>query len=314
MAAQRIEIPAKDDRQLIATNQLQLLLFGLGDKQLFGINVFKVREVIHCPRLTITPSRHHAQRGIAHVREQSMPFIDLGCAIGLPATSSPPPLAVVCEYSRQCQAFLVSSIERIVTVDWKSITSPPKASGLNSYLTAVARFEDHLVEIIDVEKVAAEAADKVPEVSDHVAHIAANVPADKIVMVVDDSAVARGQITRTLKRIGCAFITASDGAEAYEKLQQMLAEEADISSKLAMVISDIEMPNMDGYTLTSRIRSTPGLEKLHILLHTSLSGGFSRSLAARVGANDFIPKFSPDELAQAVLKQIADKATVDAAS
>lgn len=314
MAAHSIKTPVQDDRSLLETNRLQLLLFGLGNEQLFGINVFKVREVIHRPRLTVTPSRQPAQRGIAHVRGQSIAFVDLACAIGLPTTSSLPPLAVVCEYSRQCQAFLVSSIERIITLDWQSVMPPPKASGLNHYLTAVAKFDEQLVEIIDVEKIAADSADEVPEVSEHVAHIAANVPTDKIVLVVDDSAVARGQITRTLKRIGCGFITARDGAEAYRRLQEMLMEEEDVSTKLAMVISDIEMPNMDGYTLTSRIRSTPGLDKLHILLHTSLSGGFSRAIATRVGANDFIPKFSPDELAQAVIKQMGGESAIHAAS
>ena len=124
-------------------------------------------------------------------------------------------------------------------------------------------------------------------------------PAVRRVLVADDSSVARKQVQRAIESIGCECVLVKDGKEAIIKLREM-AKEGDIHKQLALVISDIEMPEMDGYTLTAEIRNDPQLKDLHVILHTSLSGVFNQAMVERVGANAFIPKFNPDELGAAV--------------
>ena len=124
-------------------------------------------------------------------------------------------------------------------------------------------------------------------------------PVIRPVLVADDSSVARKQIQRAIEAIGCECILVQDGKEAIEKLREM-AQNSSIYEQVSLVISDIEMPEMDGYTLTAEIRNDAKLKDLHVILHTSLSGVFNQAMVERVGANAFIPKFNPDELGAAV--------------
>jgi two-component system chemotaxis response regulator CheV len=127
-----------------------------------------------------------------------------------------------------------------------------------------------------------------------------------VVLVADDSSVARNQIKRTLEKLGISCVLANDGRQALELLRQWSGEDNDIAlhDRLFMVISDIEMPEMDGYTFTTEVRKDPLLNDLHILLHTSLSGVFNKAMVEKVGANDFIAKFQPDVLAKSVLARL----------
>jgi two-component system chemotaxis response regulator CheV len=120
------------------------------------------------------------------------------------------------------------------------------------------------------------------------------------ILVVDDSSVARKQIIRTLSQIGLETTVAKNGREALNLLESWIADDDDIRNQLAMIISDIEMPEMDGYTLTAEIRKKPELANIKILLHSSMSGTFNQALVEKVGADYFIPKYSSDELAEAV--------------
>lgn len=291
--------------QMVGQNRLELLLFRLGSKQRFGINVFKVREVLQCPALTELPQRHPVVRGVAHIRGVTISVIDLSMAIG------GPPLAnlqgsfiIIAEYNRAVQGFLVSSVERIVNMNWSDIHPPPKGSGKNTYLTAVTEIEKELVEIIDVEKILSEISPQNTVVSADVVSKSSNKRVERAVLIADDSVVARNQVKRTIEQLGLKAILAKDGAEALDILREYGKQGRDVTDEILMVISDIEMPEMDGYTLTAEIRNDPLLKDVYILLHTSLSGVFNRAMVAKVGANDFIPKFNPDDLAQAVQKVI----------
>lgn len=124
-------------------------------------------------------------------------------------------------------------------------------------------------------------------------------------MVIDDSAVARKQIIRALQSLGLEIDTAVDGKDALDKLTAMAVDMDNVSTEIPLIISDIEMPEMDGYTLTSEIRANPKLKDIKIVLHTSLSGVFNQAMVEKVGANDFIAKFNPDELAAAVNKHLS---------
>jgi two-component system chemotaxis response regulator CheV len=290
--------------QLVGENRLELLLFRLVGTQRFGINVFKVREVMPCPRLTTLPKQDKDIKGVAHIRGQTISVIDLSKATGgseiVPDENS---FVIIAEYNRSVQGFLVAGVERIVTLSWKDIMPPPEGAGKSSYLTAVTEIDNKMVSILDVEKILNDINPISTELSEEVKdESVGDSIGDKVIMIADDSTVARNQVRRALEPLGLNMILAKNGQDALDQLKA-LAEGCDcITEKVALLISDIEMPEMDGYTLTAEIKSNEVLRKIPVILHTSLSGVFNNAMVEKVGAEDFIPKFHPDELAIAVKK------------
>ena len=287
--------------QLVGQNRLELLLFRLNGRQRFGINVFKVREVLQCPPLTVMPKLNSGIRGVAHIRGQTISVIDLSMAMGKrPIQDLSKCFIIISEYSRSIQGFLVHSVERIINMNWESILPPPKGAGRINYMTAVTEVDGELVEILDVERILNEISPVSTEVSTELveASVERN-PHGRPVLVADDSSVARKQVQRALEAIGVQCVLAKDGREALNMLLEM-SKNGPIKDQIALVISDIEMPEMDGYTFTAEIRNNPNLKDLHVILHTSLSGVFNQAMVQKVGANNFIAKFQPDELAKAV--------------
>ncbi|CAH0534138.1 Chemotaxis protein CheV [Vibrio stylophorae] len=291
--------------QLVGQNRLELLTFRLVGRQRFGINVFKVKEVLQCPPLTSMPNLNPLVKGIAQIRGQTLSVIDLSMATGgRPIQDVKNSFMIISEFNRSIQGFLVSSVERIVNMNWESILPPPKGAGRSNYLTAVTEIDNELVEIIDVEKILEEISPAKSEMDPGLLdQVDPNLEIPKVVLVADDSSVARKQVQRALQTIGYEAVLVKDGRQAINKLKEM-ATQGNILEQLALVISDIEMPEMDGYTLTAEIRSDSRLKDLHVILHTSLSGVFNQAMVERVGADAFIPKFNPDELGGAVLKAI----------
>lgn len=292
---------------LAGQNRLELLLFRLKGRQRFAINVFKVREVISCPRLRAMPNAHHVVRGVANMRGQTIPVLDLSLAIGRSAIQDSDKVKViVTEFNRKVQGFLVQDVENIVNMNWEDIQPPPVSAGNANYLTAVTRINDELVEIIDVEKVLAETLGTHSVVSENVRSQAEALDEShattrsRRILVVDDSSVARNQIKRTLEQLGMQCELANDGRQGLDLLRQRVTL-GPITDYYDLVISDVEMPEMDGYTLTAEIRRDEKLRGLYVILHTSLSGVFNESIVKRVGADKFIPKFSADDLASTVL-------------
>jgi two-component system chemotaxis response regulator CheV len=297
--------------QLVGQNRLELLTFRLSGRQRYGINVFKVKEVLQCPKLTAMPNLHRLVKGVAHIRGQTVSVIDMSLAIGGRATQDvEKSFVVIAEFNRTIQAFLVSSVERIVNMRWEDILPPPEGAGKANYLTAVTNIDNELVEIIDVEKILAEIA-PVNElmdqsISEEIAQVEEEHEFVRRILIADDSTVARKQVQRAIESIGFEALSVKDGKEAYEKLVE-LSENDDIYNHISLVISDIEMPEMDGYTLTAEIRRNPKLKDLYVILHSSLSGVFNQAMVERVGANTFIAKFNPDELGNAVKAALVDK-------
>jgi len=291
--------------QLVGQNRLELLLFKLVGRQRFGINVFKVREVLQCPRLTPMPQQDKFIKGIAHIRGQTISVIDLSKATGGPAiTQTENSFIIIAEYNRSVQGFLVSSVERITTLSWKDVMPPPEGAGKASYLTAVTEIDNEMVSILDVEKILNEISPVSTELSEGIANESMGKQVgDRFVMIADDSTVARNQVKRALEQLNLNLILAKNGQDALDQLIA-IAETCDkcITEKVALMISDIEMPEMDGYTLTAEVKASEIMRELPIILHTSLSGVFNNAMVQKVGADDFIPKFHPDELATSVKK------------
>jgi len=294
--------------RMAGQNRLELLLFHLKGRQLFGINVFKIKEVIQCPKLTQIPSSNSIVRGVATMRGQTIPILDLGYAIGRSRIADEEvknSLVIVSEFNRKVQGFMVGAVSRIINLNWEDILPPPPGSGKDNYLTAVTRVDGELVEIIDVEKVLSEVVGQTVLVSGNI--IAEGQLKEGRVyraLIADDSSVARSQIRKTMEQIGLECTIVHDGKEAYDLLMEM-AKSGPIEDQIDVVISDIEMPEMDGYMLTSEIRKAPELKNLFVALHTSLSGGFNDTITESVGADLFISKFSADDLAEQVLAHLA---------
>jgi len=292
--------------QLVGQNRLELLLFRLDSNQLYGINVFKVKEVLQCPKLTIMPKSSPVVRGVANIRGGTIPILDLALATGRSGLDDlKNSFVIITEYNTKVQGFLVRSVERIVNMNWEEIHPPPKGTGRDHYLTAVTRVDKQLVEIIDVEKVLAEVAPMSESISLGVISVETQSKAiSKRVLIVDDSSVARKQVSRCLQTVGVEVTALNDGREALDFLRKLVDEGKQPEQEFLMLISDIEMPEMDGYTLTAEIRADPRMQKLHILLHTSLSGVFNQAMVKKVGADDFLAKFRPDDLAARVAERI----------
>lgn len=285
----------------LAGTRLEILLFRLGYRQLFGINVFKVMEIIPYQRLTKIFGAPSVIKGIATLRGKTMPIIDLAEAIGGPPLDTPADgKIIITEYNRSTHGFLVRQVDRIVHTDWSNVRPRPGGTGKDSFVTAVTEIDGNLIEILDVEKVLDQVVPANTQVSDNLTQQADS--GLHRIFVVDDSMVARRQITDALAQLGMECDTAQDGKKAIDHLLELQAQGVDVEKHYRMVISDIEMPEMDGYMLTQAIRRTPGLSNLYILLHSSISGVFNQDLVKVTGANKFIQKYSADDLAKTVLE------------
>ncbi len=295
--------------KLVGQNRLELLLFRLDGDQIYGINVFKVREVLQCPKLTEIPQRNPIVRGIAHIRGGTISVMDMNLAMGnAPLENINNCFVIISEYNMAVQGFLVKAVEKIVNLNWENIHPPPKGTGKGSYLTAVTEVDNKIVEIIDVEKILSEVSpmqEDVPEEIIRKETVQSAAAREMSVLIADDSSVARKQIKRCVEKLGVKTHLVADGRQALDHLRELVDKGETITDRYVMLISDIEMPEMDGYTLTASIKEDPRMKGLHILLHTSLSGIFNEAMVKRVGADDFLAKFKPDRLAELVQEQIS---------
>jgi len=286
--------------------QQDLLTFYLNGHQKFGLNVLKIKEVIPLGRLNQLPETHPAVVGVSKLRGRTLPVIDLSLAVG----SSPidrttgSTSVIVTEFNRVMQGFLVRQVDRIVPIQWESILPPPRAAGRGNYITGVTKQKDQLVEIIDVEKVLSEVSPP-SDPSDGIAPVLAQQHLedlqDKLVLVVDDSKIARKQVTTTLDALGVDYLVTVDGKQAMEIIHECESNNRQID----MIISDIEMPEMDGYTLTRQVRAEKLEKSPYILLHTSLAGTISAANATLSGADASLTKFASDDLSEAVIKGLS---------
>ncbi len=291
--------------RLAGHNRLALLLFRLGGRQLLASMSSRCRKSCGARSCSRCPVAQPVCRRGRRTRPLGA-GADLGLAIGHPErepdADTSPGYLVVTEFNRSIQGFLVSGVERIVNIAVEDIHPPP---GCRIELPDGGDpLPGELIQVIDVESVLADIAQVR---GDAVLDPAMAMPADGPqlqVLVVDDSRVARQQIRSVLDQLGVGATLLSDGKQALDHLLQIHASGENPAERYAMVISDIEMPAMDGYTLTTEIRRHPGLAGLYVLLHTSLSGVFNNAMVERVGANAFVAKYSPHELADFVLDRL----------
>jgi len=307
-------IKSVDERtQLAGTNKLEVLLFSLGKDiesgrdEVFGVNVFKVREVMHAPKITRAPDMPTAIEGMVSLRGSMIPVINLQKFCGVNSNSNPQ-ILMITEYNKHVQGFLVSSVDMIERLSWDQVKVPPQmlANRLGGLVTAVAELDkDRLVMIMDVEKVLAESAGFYDDETIYEG-ISDNSDKNVTVLFADDSSVARKQISKTLDRMGFNYISAINGTEAWKILQEIAERNdkagTDMHEELTMILTDVEMPEMDGYVLTRKIKSDPNFNNIPVIMHSSLTAETNHALGTGVGADAYVSKFEPRELAKALEK------------
>lgn len=299
--------------QLVGENRLELLMFKLGSRHTFALNVFKVREVITVPTLNQLPGSHTNLKGVINYRGKSIPVIDLRSSIKMNPLNEEYEVAnvIITEYNRSVQGFLIGQIMNIVNTSWSDIQPPPTNAGKNHYLTAITHLENdgitELVEIIDVEKVLSEIVDYDTSISEEALDdsVTKHMGGRKV-LVVDDSSTARRQIRDTLTQLGLEIIEEKNGKRALNLLRQWADEGKDVTEEILMMFTDAEMPEMDGYRLTAEVRGDPRMSSLFIALNTSLSGSFNEAMVEKVGCNRFISKFQPDLLVDVVQERMRE--------
>jgi two-component system chemotaxis response regulator CheV len=299
--------------KLVGENRLELLMFKLGTRHTFALNVFKIREVIAVPHMNHIPGSHQNLKGVTNYRGASIPIIDLRAAIKMNTNSKEYETdnVIITEYNRSVQGFLIGQVMRIVNTSWSDIQPPPATAGKNNYLTAITQIEvdgnNELVEIIDVEKVLSEIVEYDTSISEDVLdHKVASHLKGKKILIVDDSSTARWQISETLTQLGLEIIEQKDGLKALNLLKGWADEGKTVTDEILMMFTDAEMPEMDGYRLTSEIRQDPRMSNLFIALNTSLSGSFNDAMVEKVGCNRFISKFQPDLLVDVVQQRMRE--------
>jgi len=293
--------------RLAGHNRVAMLLFRMGDEQLFGINVFKVREVMRRPPMERMPDAHPLVAGSCDYRGTTIPVIDMAVALGYPSLRDVASAhLMVTEFSRSVQGFLVAEPQRLVHCDGESLAAPAAALGFGSRVNAVTRVDGALVAVVDVEHVLATLNGTTTELSAPMQRIArVHDLQPRRVMVVDDSLVARNQLVNLFRQMDVECVVAQDGREALERLEALA--ETDSEESVTLVVSDIEMPRMDGYALTRAIRETASLRSLKVVLHSSISGIFNEAMVREVNADRFVAKFQPDLLAQTVLELMPER-------
>ncbi len=294
--------------RLAGANKMELLMFHLGTEEIYGINVFKIREVMQLPPVTKLPDADPRILGLVNLRGENVALVDLKQAIGLGPMESEGAKLIIAEYNDNKQGFLVGGVDRIIRMSWERIQVPPPMvqSSRQGAVTAVTKLEDgRMVLILDVEKVLAELHPKADE-EVLVGIEMVNELAGKRVLVADDSVVARKQIMKTLERLGMKWEETQTGKEALTRLQYY-AETAEgagqsIYDYFVGVITDIEMPEMDGFSLTKHIREDPRMQALPVLMHSSLSGQCNVERGKSMGVTDYVTKFQPAELRDKLVK------------
>jgi two-component system chemotaxis response regulator CheV len=298
--------------KLAGTNKLEILMFTLGvnvqtgRREVFGINVFKVREVMRVPAITQAPEMPQAVEGMVSLRGVLVPVIDLAKYTGI-QTDTKPEIMIVTEYNGHVQGFLVEAVDTILRLDWSSMRVPPEmlTAQMGGLVTAVTELPDgRLVMMMDVEKVLAETGHFD---NDYAFQGVQPLGVEgKTVFFADDSSVARKQIERTLAAMNVKSVSAVNGRHAWQELQR-IADYADVAhvpvkNLIQVILTDVEMPEMDGYMLTRKIKEDRRFANIPVLMHSSLSSMANQQLGKAIGVDEYVPKFEPQKLSQTLTR------------
>ncbi|MGB3451193.1 MAG: chemotaxis protein [Giesbergeria sp.] len=305
-----------DERtNLTGSNKFELLLFrlgadsALGQSELFGINVFKIREIVAMPTITPIVGATPHSLGVVNLRGQVIPVLDLPSIVGCkPKTGLN--IMLVTEYARTTQAFAVESVEDIVRLDWKQVLSAETSGAAHNLVTSIARLDGNtdgtrLAQVLDVEAILQMVSPSDEhKVDPQKVGAKLKLKPGTIILAADDSFVARSLIEQELHALQAPFEMVKSGKEAWDRLNALAAAAAaegkTIMDKVSLVLTDLEMPEMDGFTLTRNIKQDARFEGLPVVIHSSLSGSANEDHVRSVGADAYVAKFVAEDLADTI--------------
>ncbi len=281
-----------------------LLLFKLSKSQSFALGTLKIQEIVPYQPLTQLPNADINVIGATSIRGKTLSIIDMAAAVGYPPISEkekPDCVIIITDCSNKNVGFLVRKIERIIECNWKNIDPPPRSLGDKSYITGITRFENKIVQLLDIELLLSQIFPSDDNKSIEITAIQKGLLQNENILLVDDSAVARKQLETALTRIDVPFRVCKNGDDALK----VMIQSAINNDPVTILVSDIEMPGLDGYELTFEVRSIKEIANTYIILHTSLSSEISVDRAQQVGADQALTKFAAQSLINAMLQGVS---------
>jgi two-component system, chemotaxis family, chemotaxis protein CheV len=286
------------------TNELEIVEFRLDECDskgnvvpcYFGVNVAKVREIIRLPNLRKVVNAHAAISGMIKLRDQVITLIDLSRALSKNTEGIAADRVIVLEFNRIIVGILVHSVSRIYRISWENVEPPVRAIH-DANITGVVKMEDRIILILDFEKIIGELSSTealfTPGEDLMLAHSVVN-RSEKTILVADDSNFIRKTMCGSLRQAGYNVVEAENGEEAWECVNAMRAKCAEsgapITDLLNLIITDIEMPRMDGLHLTSLIRKEGGLDQIPVVIFSSLASDDNKAKWKDLGASDILTK------------------------
>jgi two-component system chemotaxis response regulator CheV len=309
---------ANDSAGQLGHNRFELLLFRLGQAadserhELFGINIFKVREIMTMPALTKMVNAPQHVLGVANIRGQIISVIDLPALTGCTPTKEDR-ILLVTEFARTTQGFAVEEVTEIVQVDWKHVLSAAGRGG--QFVTSIARIDgdaenSRLAQVIDVERILHDVQPGSAKF-DQPTNGRISLPPGAVLLAADDSSMASELIRKGLEALGVPCLMTRNGKEAWEQLQALAAQATSegkrARDKVALLLTDLEMPELDGFNLTRLVKANPQFSDIPVIVHSSLTGSATEAQAKSAGADAYIAKFHIDELADKIREVVAQR-------
>ncbi len=309
-----------DERSnLTGLNKLELLLFRLGGDdtgahaELYAINVFKIREIVVMPDLTPIAESHPHLMGVVKIRDEIIPVVNLPAIVGC-VPRAPLKLLLVTEFARTTQAFAVEAVEEIVRLEWTDVL-PADPTAASALITSIAKVDAgtenvRLAQVLDVETILRRfQREEAPILPTNGIGAPIVLPPGQILLAADDSIIARTLIEAALTELKLSYEMVNSGKQLWDRLQEIDANAAKkgggAQDVVALVLSDLEMPEMDGFTLTRKIKKDGRFSAIPVVIHSSLSGAANEAHVDGVGADAYIAKFVPHELAALLRKFLA---------
>ena len=311
----------KIDILQVGTNQMELVDFRMYELRedgkiyegIYGINIAKVKEIIKYPNLIKIPSKDSLIEGIYNLRGEVIPIVSLAKWLGI---NEPPDIktkkVIITIFNNITVGFIVHDAKRIRRVSWRFV-KPPSEVLMHQYgnkiVGTINLDEEHVMIILDFESICEElgifSEEDIKRIRDVAVQGAKEKPKKAKILIADDSATARKIIKAAVEPVAEKIIEAKDGQEAWDILNKLYEESGgDISNVLDIIITDVEMPNMDGYRFTKLVKEDERFRKIPVIMNTSLSGNANLQKAKEVGVDDFCTKFVAEEFTQSVLKHL----------
>ncbi|WP_431029308.1 chemotaxis protein [Lysinibacillus sp. LZ02] len=283
------------------TNELEIVEFEVGSNK-FGINVIKVKEIIQPMNVTFIPHAHPHVEGIIQLRGEVLPVVDMLKVLGISnAQRNPQQKYIVAEFNKQRVVFHVDNVTQIHRISWDQIEKPSDMyQGGSSQVIGVIKYKDEMILLLDFERIMVDINPASSISVEAVKKLGKRERSEKKVVIAEDSPLLRKLLFDTMQEAGYANLDFfENGRDAYDYLETLAKADKNIENQVQIVITDIEMPQMDGHHLTKKIKSHPDLKKLPVIIFSSLITEDLRHKGEEVGAEEQISK---PEIAELILR------------